>query len=175
MIVTTQTSPALGFVCLAGLVGGCLGTRAAPAQEQDMPGVWIGQFQHHWGTMYRLELTGDGKGFLIVSAPNTEPPHAHLYEITRWVLEDGKFNAIVRQIAPSHHQVPLKIHGSAVAPAYLYLQLDEQEPSGRWRRSKLRMVTASEFLEDLERQRTWVQDLDARMQAYRLDRSWDGE
>lgn len=125
--------------------------------------------------MYRLELTSDGNGFLIVSAPNTQPPHAHLYEVNHWALDDGRFSCTLRQIRPQEHPVLLRIKGSAVAPAYLYLQLDEREASGCWRSSELHMVTESAFLEDLERQRAWAQDLEARMQAYRSDQSWKDE
>jgi hypothetical protein len=163
-----------GFAVCA-LVVGCLGDRAAPARLQDLPGVWIGRSENHWGSMYRLELNGDGSGFLIVGADNIRPPHAHLYEITHWALDDGRFTCTLRQLAPQSHRVPLKIKGSATASTFLNLQLVEQDESGRSQSSELHMVTEGTFLEELERQRSAVQQLGARMQTYRSDKSWDGE
>lgn len=153
---------------------GCfLGDVAAPARVQDMPGVWIGQQSRHWGSVYRLELKSDGTGLLAASADNTEPPHAHLYELSRWSLDDGRFTCDVRQLAPESHPVPLKVEGHATAPAFLTLRLAERDDSGHWESSELRMVTEAEFLADLDRQRLAAQMLGSRVRTYRAEGAWD--
>lgn len=157
------------------LACGCLlpmGDRAAPARSSDLPGVWVGRDQHHWGSIYRLELRSDGSGLLGIKTTDLTPPHTHLYEVSSWKVDDGAFSCALSQISPAYHSVPLRIRGSAMLPAFLNLELNEPGSFARWEPGP-DMVPEAVFLNDLEKTRGFVEKLGQTMRNHSLGESVD--
>lgn len=158
----------VGVTPLCVLMLGCLppvGSRVLPAKSSDLPGVWVGQDEHHWGSVYRLELKPNGSGLLGVSASDNKQP-LQLYEIARWEVTDGRLSCVLRQIPPARDEAPLEIRGVAYITG-ICLEVNEQCDPSRWDPGP-RMVREDEFHRDLEQKRKRALDVETKMNEYRV-------
>jgi len=146
---------------------------AAPAKPADLVGAWVGRIPDLWGTVYRLEVSPDGAGFLACRG-GTGPAQIRLYRVSQWTLKDGDFNCVLHQVAPKSPQVSLRVRGRAF-PLCLRLELSEEVSPGRWEQfPDLRMQPEKDFYADLDQQRDWARELAERMYRYRSRKEWNG-
>lgn len=155
------------------LVMGCppiippMGDRVPSAKSSDLHGVWLGQDDHHWGSIYRLELVPSGDGLLGISS-NDVQPSTQIYQVDHWTVDDrGRFSCTLRQIS-TDCVAPFRIRGWA-HPRYVSLEVGEQSDPTKWDKGP-RMVRERDFLKDLEQKRKWALDLDEQMRRYRSNK-----
>src|SRR5262249_20147005 len=82
---------------------------AEPPPFNLMVGSWIGYGEPGSGTLYRLELYADGRGFLATTSFATP---ARLYRVQGWTLRANVVDTPLEPADPLAY--PLKIHGQAV-------------------------------------------------------------
>jgi len=142
----------VAFLCL--IMTGCLPhiikSRPILANTSDLPGIWLGRDQQYWGSVYRLELNGDGTGLLAVSSHDT-PQWVRLYEVTHWKAAKGNFRCDLCRLPAAKHGLPLKMRGTA-SPDSMSLELDEETGSSGWHRRPT-MVREDQFFTSLDQQR----------------------
>ena len=160
-----------GVAALCALVAGCppklppVGSRVLPARASDLPGSWLGQDEHHWGSVYRLELHPDGSGLLGISA-NDVQRLTGLYEVTRWSVDDGRFTCNLRPIQSARSTASFRIRGLAES-SYICLDVSEEGDPTKWDPGP-KMVREAEFFKDLEQKQKRALDLETRMKEHRL-------
>jgi hypothetical protein len=132
-----------------------MGDRVAPPKAADMIGIWLGQDEHHWAMVYRMELRADGHGWLSSRGDRKGPVHTSVYEIIRWDVTDGSFHC---SLVPLRGALPLRMRGHA-GFSYIDLDLSEVGDLRKWDPGP-RMIREPEFLERLQQTQNWAVDLE---------------